>query len=237
VAVGAGVYFGVPWLYAQWIEPVQTHTAQIAQLSARLDTLRQSQEGAQAAVEARVTTLETAGDAGRERVSSAEARVAELEQALAEAAAAREAMSAEVAELRAALQRTTNTLSAEARTSSAAISSLETDADTTSQAVGGLEGQVALLQAQNTLLKARLQLLAENLGDARELLAQAASELGALVEAWPALTAEERAALTTRLDGAALLTESQTASALDELDAVWSQLDRAFRAELARESP
>jgi len=227
IALGVGVYYGAPWVYSSLIQPVQTHTNQISLLTNRLDSLRASVDQAQTVQDDRLTALETHGDEQRERLAAAETAVADLKNALAEEASAREELASQLA----ALQTEMDTQSVEAAALRDTLADLQPAARAAAANVASLQRQMALSRTQNLLLKARVQFVAENVGEARLLLTQSAGDLQTLVETLDLLPADTQAALAVRLIAARALIETQPADALVELESIWAQLDRTVSVE------
>jgi len=233
VAMGAGVYFGVPWVYNALIRPVQEHSAQLALLDARIENLRASVDGSQGTQDNRLTLLETGSDGQRERLASAEAELAELQESLKTETDARAALEAQLV----GAQADNDALAEQLATLQTSVDELQPSVTTTLSDVVHLQQQIALLQVQNGLLIAQIQMVAENLGDARAQLAATASDLGHLLTTTKALDAGTRAALTNRLTTALALVEASPASALTELESIWAQLDRGINPKEASAGP
>jgi chromosome segregation ATPase len=227
VALGAGLYFGVPALYRGWVQPVQDHSAQLAALNVRLDGLNSAIEQGRQAQDTRLTQLETAGDGQRQRLGAAESALADAQAALEAETAARQALADEAAALRAELE----ALGASADATADELARLEPQLAEQSAAAAALSQQLALLSLQNGLLQARLQVAAENLGEARLLLADSAAAVQAYIETAEGLPADQQTALAVRTATAEALIEASPAEALAELEAVWRQLDRAAAGE------
>ena len=219
VGIGAGVYFGVPTLYRALVEPVQANSTALSALSGRVENLRASVDESQGAQDERITALETGNDAGRERIAAAESLVADLESAVDDEAAARELLETGVR----ALEADAGLAATEIATLNASLTQLAS----LSGEVANLNRQIVLLRMRNDLLQARLQINAENLGQARLILQPVSADMIAFVNATDLLPADTRAALAIRLLTAQQLIAPQPAAALDELDSVWAQLDRA----------
>jgi chromosome segregation ATPase len=222
VAIGVGVYFGAPWAYNAFVRPVQEHSAQLALLDAKIANLRASVDGSQGAQDNRLTLLETGSDGQRERLASAEAELAELQETLQSETDARAALEAELAHA----QAENETLGQQLAGMQTSLEALQPSVTTTMSDVARLQQQMALLQIQNGLLIARIQIVAENLGEARTQLTVTGSELSALLAASQGLDVETRAALVNRLTTALALVEASPAAALTELESLWAQLDR-----------
>lgn len=244
LALGAGVYYGIPWVYRNAIEPVQNNTAELTILKNRVEHLDGSTAQAQAAQDARLTALETSGDSMRERTASAETAVSQLESTLQAETSAREALQAEVTTLTAeneSLTAAQSSLAAETAKLQDTVTALREALAAANTDLSALQTQQkterVLLRVKNDLLLARLQLSSENKGQARTLLAQSSADLGALVEGAGSLSADERLALSSRLALADGLLDPDPALALDELDGVWAQLDRLLTPAEAGRAP
>ncbi len=222
IAIGAGVYFGLPALYRSLVQPVQTHSTQIQLLNNRVDNLAASVDNSQAVQDQRLTTLETAGDEERQRLGAAETGLGEAKSALTDETASRTALEKQVTALQSQLDAETAT----AQQLQAGLAELKPELAAATAGMAALQQQMTLLHLQNGLLQARLQVVYENLGDARQLLAASASELRAFIEAPKFLPAETQAALVLRVTTAEALIQQQPTNALTELESVWSELDR-----------
>jgi capsule polysaccharide export protein KpsE/RkpR len=224
VGLGAGVYFGLPWVYRALVQPVQAHTSQIQDLYNRVEGVRAGTEQSQAAQNERLTTLETGSDAARLRLDAAESEVTKLQADLAAAAEAREALAAEVTVLQTAL--------AELETSSAAVraavNNLQPATDATASEVAGLRHELGLLRLENELLRARVQVVAENLGEARAILTGTVAAMTAFIETPGVFVPSVQATLRVRLVSAAALIEAEPAAALADLDSIWREMDRSL---------
>ncbi len=222
VAMGVGVYFGVPWAYNTFVRPVQEHSAQLALLDAKIENLRASVDGSQGAQDNRLTLLETGSDGQRERLASAEAELAELQETLKSETDARAALETELAHA----QAENEALGKQLAGMQTSVEALQPSVTTTMSDVAYLQQQMALLQIQNGLLIARIQIVAENLGEARTQLTVTGAELSALLATSQMLDVDTRAALANRLATALALVEASPATALTELESLWAQLER-----------
>lgn len=175
--IGAGLYFGVPWVYRTFVRPVQENTARMAALEQRV-TQEQTRSSAELqSFEERLTTLETALQDAREEtanrdeafaahdeaLSAATARIDELEASLKKAEADVEAQQETLIDLQAQLDKAQELMTDEG--------------EAVTQQVGVLEGRVALLQTAQDLLRVRLLLLEGDPGAAAEAAALAVSHL------------------------------------------------------------
>lgn len=225
IGIGWGVYFGAPWAYRTLIQPVQTHTTQIAALTQRLDNLSTGMTEAQAAQDARLTTLETGHDGVRERVAALENTAGQWQAPLEAETAARTALEEEVAALKTQVTTLTAELTAARQAMADVTAATATLTQTVSQAQTRQDNEVMWLQGQMNLLQAQTQLSAENVGLARTLLTASHARLSQLVNQLAALPAENRAALVNQLAAAELLIATQPATAWAELMSVSGQVD------------
>jgi hypothetical protein len=222
VALGAGVYFGVPWAYRALVQPIQQHTSQIQELFNRVEGVRSSTEQSQAAQNERLTALETGNDAQRLRLDAAESEAAGLAAALEAESAARLALVEQVAALQAQLEAQA---AAEDEVRAAVVELQPATADTAAQ-VSALQQQLTLVRLENSLLRARVQVVAENLGEARTVLTDTVSAMQAFVETPGLFSASAQSSLTVRLVSAAALVEVEPAAALIDLESIWSEMER-----------
>lgn len=229
VGAGAGIYYGLPFVYRQWVEPVQANAAQLSVLSGRVDNLGTNLNESQTAHDERLTALETGGDAQRERLASAEASVEALKASLASEAEAREALELEVAALR--------TDAAARAAESASLRGSIAELERVTGQLAGLRRQATLLAIRNDLLLARIQLVAENFGEARSLLETVGADLSTFLEGLDGLPVETRTGLANRLVTSASLIKTQPAAALQDLESVWAQMDAAVNPGQAASAP
>jgi chromosome segregation ATPase len=225
VALGAGVYFGLPWAYRALVQPVQMHTAQIQELFNRVEGVRAGTEQSQAAQNERLTALETGNDAERLRLDAAESEAAALAAALAEESAARAALAEEVAALQAALEAQVATAD-EVR---AAVAELQPATADTAASAAALEQQLALVRLENRLLRARVQVVAENFGEARAILTGTVSAMQTLLETPGLFSTSAQSGLAVRLVSATALIEPEPIAALTDLESIWAEMERLLR--------
>jgi len=248
VALGAGVYFGLPWLYRALVQPVETHTTQIQELFNRVEGVRAGVETGQTAQNDRLTALETANDAQRlqldstvtqatdqqaalaaqgELLDATVTQTADLQAALAAETAARAELAGQVADLQGALADQA-AAGAEVQTT---VETLAPLAEANAAQTAALEQQVALLQLENALLRAHLQVAAENFGEARATLTSTVSAMQTFIETPATFTADDQATLTTRLRAAGGLIEAEPVAALTDLDSIWAEMKRLLNSD------
>jgi hypothetical protein len=233
VAIGAGVYYGLPWVYQALVQPVQTHSSQIQDLYNKVEGVRAADEASQAAQNDRLSALEAANDVQRQQVEAAETEAADLraalEQAQADAQTAqdaatadREALAAQVADLQSQL----DTQAAANADVQDAVAELQPATSDNAARNTALQQQLTLLQLENALLHARLQVNAQNLGEARTILTGTVAAMQAFVETPGVFDSDDQETLTVRLRAAASLIEADPAAALTDFDSVWAEMDR-----------
>ncbi len=224
VAIGAGVFFGLPWAYRALVQPVQTHNTQIQDLYNRVEGVRAGTEQSQNAQNDRLTALETGNDDERLRLDAAEDEIEGLRAELAGANGANAALADEVSTLRADLG-ALGEANAEVR---AAVDGLAPASDATAAEVAGLQRELALLRLENDLLRARVQVVAENLGEARTIMTDTVTAMTDPLRSPGAFSADTQATLRVRLTAAAALIDVEPAAALGDLESIWREMDRAL---------
>ncbi|MCC7357912.1 MAG: hypothetical protein IT317_00445 [Anaerolineales bacterium] len=248
VALGVGVYYGLPWLYRTLVQPVQTHSTQIQDLYNRVEGVRAGIEAGQAAQNDRLTALETANDAQRlqldstvtqsnaqqtaleaqqEQLDAATTQAGDMATALEAETSDREALATQVTELQAQLA---DQAAAQA-TAQGTLDELAPATDANTAQVTVLQQQVRLLRLENALLRAQIQIGAENLGDARTTLTTTVGAMQTFVETPGVFSADDQASLTVRLNAAQALIDAEPAAALVDLDSIWAEMDRLLSRE------
>jgi hypothetical protein len=94
--------------------------------------------------------------------------------------------------------------------------------------VAKLQQQITLLRLQNALLTAHIQVVAQNLGDARTVLTTAVAAMQSFVNTPGVFSANDQASLTVRLVTADVLINVDPTTALADLESTWTQMDRAL---------
>ena len=226
IGVGAGAYYGVPYAYAALVQPVQTNANQIALLNAKVDGLKNSTDTSQAAQDARLTALETKGDSEKQRLDAASSDIATLKTELSNEQSARSDLANQVSTLKAQLSAQT-TASAQL---SSDLSALKPATSNAAAQIASLQQQVTLLHLQNDLLMAQIQVVAQNLGDARTILTSTVGEMQTFVMTPGVFSAQDQTALNVRLTTAATLIDSDPASALTDMQSIWTEMNRILTA-------
>lgn len=231
----AKLYFviGIPWLSSTIIEPVQNTAVQVEIVENRVDNLRDVFNESQTSQDERLTELETRGDALREQVAAAETSAADLEEVQANSNESSATMAAEIE----ALQSENADLAHENEALQAEVADLQSVVDITNERLVNLGAAVISMQeqfetervlqhARSNLMQTRLELNAENNGNARQLMSASVESLGALLKESSSLEAEQRTALIGRISGAEELLATDLEASLSELESAWAQIDR-----------
>ncbi|MEA3439818.1 MAG: hypothetical protein U9R58_06015 [Chloroflexota bacterium] len=107
--LGAGGYFGVPYLYAQYIQPVQKHALRLDELETRIDQNEQLMSERLDEFANRLESLVVQVDSNKEAIADIESRLTLVEESQAE----QTTFNSETAEALAAMQTSVEELSAE----------------------------------------------------------------------------------------------------------------------------
>ena len=223
-AFGAGIYYGIPYAYATLVQPVQANANQIVVVGTRVDNLKTSLDASQAAQDSRLTALETQSDSQRQRLDAVESDTATTKKGLDAEQAARDNLASQVAGLKDQLA-TQAEAAAQLRTD---LDSLKPATTAATDQVARLERQVTLLRLQNALLNAHIQVVAQNLGDARGILTTTVTAMQAFITTPGVFSSDATASLSVRLVTAGALIEPDPVTALSDLESVWAQMDRAL---------
>ncbi len=221
--VGAGIYFGVPWVYNTLVRPVQENNARISALEQQqaLEGVRLQEEAL--ALQARVSTLET-------ELATLRETTAMQAQALTDAGQYTADLEAQIALLQANLAQLTLDLTAQ----QALLETYQMELTELDNLVymrtlnvvlrnDALTWRLSLVQTAQDLLKVRLLLLEDNSRAARDALALAATHL-ARVEAADATVAAQLKALQERMTALDGLIEARSFRVGPELESLWADL-------------
>jgi len=214
VALGIGAYYGVPALYRDFIEPIQTNSERIAALE---------ESDARVQVDFREKNSELLSD-----LAQVEGEVAQLHEDLSELAAAKEGLTSRVEDLAKALEdhqkwsARIDDLEGRNRTLEARFSTLEESLDGEDVPYDRLEVQIQLLRAMELVTRARFWMIQGNLGKASDDLTIAKGVL----ETLEADTVEDESLflIIDRLDQVLLEISLTPILAADDLEIVWQLL-------------
>jgi chromosome segregation ATPase len=210
VLIGAGLFYGVPWIYRQLVWPVQENSAQIAVLQNQTQNNSDAIVDNHRTLQERIVALETEVAELRERTAAQaedqDALVQESEQ-LAERVAVledgleaqRQSVEEDIEQVRSDVSVVTADLEEEVEGLQDEVEEtqeeLRQELESSAETLDGVEDQVdqltarlSLLQTAQDLLKVRLLLVEENPGVARETLQLALAHLNRATELLPAQT-------------------------------------------------
>ncbi len=223
VLLAAGVYFGAPWVYRQFIQPVQSSVAQLTLLQGQIEEANTRWAQSFGEQQQRITDLESQLAGQGERVASLEASLSRIDEALVAQQTTLETLSATVNGL------PDNYASAEEietlRDDLAALWEGVSLADQTAAQIEALEYRATLIQVWQETLKTHIYLTAGNVGNAAATLELAAAH----IEQAAALSPKEEQgtldAIQTRLTQAASRLREQPILAAQDLESAWYELD------------
>lgn len=228
VLLAAGVYFGAPWVYRQFIQPVQSSTAQVALLQRQVDETNAQWAESFGEQQQRIAEVESQLADQGERIASLEGSLGRAEEALAEQQATLDELSPAVAAMSndyASLEEV-GTLRDEFTTLQESV----TLADQVAAQLDTLGRRIVLIQTWQEVLKTHLYLTEGNVGDAETTLELALTHL----DQASALSLEsEQEAITsiqTRLTRAASRLREQPIIAAQDLEGAWYELDALITA-------
>ena len=215
IALGVGIYLGVPALLRVWTEPVEANTAQIAQLSQEVDQLKTSQAGALDGLAERVASLEGEATSQREYLSELDTDISNNQESL--------------DDIQSELDRV-DRFSSQLDQLDEVVSELESDVEDLldqqsepSAELQDFQDQLTRLRVMTLLSRARLELLRSNYGLAQENLELARAEYDdqLIAEDSPVIVIIERLDLAVEA-----LPDSPSVAAQD-LEAAWRLLAEA----------
>jgi septal ring factor EnvC (AmiA/AmiB activator) len=227
VLIGVGIYYGVPWVYWRLVIPVQDNAARVEMLQRDLENTRADWNTDLTEQGQRIFTLESDLAAQRERLAALEGDLGRMDELLT-------VQGETLSELQAALDRaedTTGRLGDDVEALYGELDTLRAEMADPNRAIAAFERRLILLQAWGEVLKARLHLLEDNPGNARQALALARANLEQVIALSPEPEAEALSAIQERLDAADTAIEERPFVALNELEIVWRDLDTFITSE------
>lgn len=229
IILGVAAYWGIPRLYTNVITPIQNNISRVDTLEQRVTLLEEQTSQQNEELLDRIGSIELGIDALREELASLEGRITALEE---QAQAQQEALQ----QLQENLTAQTETTEADLQTLDERVSTLEeAQRDLAARmaapeaAIPSFERQLWLMTAWQQLLKARVHLLEENIGDARVAMRAARDALILVLSKSPEGEAETVQGLIERLDAIQADIESRPFLAAQRLDALWSEVEVLFR--------
>jgi chromosome segregation ATPase len=221
VFIGVGIYYGVPWVYWRLVVPIQDTAARVEMLQRDLENTRANWNNELAGQGQRISALENDLAAQKERIAALEADMGRMDELLT-------AQGETLSELQTALGSTeeaTGQLGGDVEALYGELDSLRVEMADPNRVAATFERRLILLQAWGEILKARLHLLEDNPGNARQSLALARDNVERVIVLSPEPEAEALIAIQERLDAADTAIEERPFVALNELEIVWRDLD------------
>lgn len=221
ILIGVGVYYGVPWVYWQLVIPVQESAARIEILQRDLETTRADWNADLTEQGQRISALESGLAAQRERIAALETDIERMDEVLT-------AQGETLNELQTALdgtEETTGQLGDDVEILYGELDTLRIEMADPNRVTAAFERRLVLLQVWGEILKARLHLLEDNTGNARQALALARANLERVIVLSPEPEAEALIAIQERLDAADTAIEERPFVAINELEIIWRDLD------------
>jgi len=227
VLIGVGIYYGVPWVYWRLVIPVQDNAARVEMLQRDLQNTRADWNTDLTEQGQRISILESDLAAQRERLAALEGDLGRMDELLT-------VQGETLSELQTALdsaEDTTGRLGDDVEALYGELDTLRAEMADPNRAIAAFERRLILLQAWGEILKARLHLLENNAGSARQALALARANLEQVIALSPEPEAEALSAIQERLDAADMTIEERPFVALNELEIVWRDLDTFITSE------
>jgi chromosome segregation ATPase len=227
VLIGVGIYYGVPWVYWRLVIPVQDNAARVEMLQRDLEDTRADWNTDLTEQGQRIFTLESDLAAQRERLAALEGDLGRMDELLT-------AQGETLSELRAALdsaEEATGWLGDDVEILYGELDTLRVEMADPNRVAAAFERRLILLQAWGQILKARLHLLEDNPGNARQALALARANLDRVIVLSPEPEAEVLIAIQERLDAADTAIEERPFVATNELEIIWRDLDTFITSE------
>ena len=221
VLIGVGIYYGVPWVYWRLVIPVQDSAARIEMLERGLENTRVDWNSDLTAQSQRISALESDLAVQRERVAALEGDLGRMDKVLI-------TQGETLSELQTALDGagdTTGRLGDDVEALYGELDTLRVEITDPNRVAAVFERRLILLQAWGEILKARLHLLEDNPGNARQALALARANLERVIALSPEPEAEVLIAIQERLDAADTAIEERPFVAMNELEIIWRDLD------------
>lgn len=225
--LGAGVYYGIPWLYRQFVEPVRQNTIDISILDQRTTIENENLREETQTLKKRIATLESTLDEVAASTGSYDMQITESAEQLArvegEVTKVRRDFEGELELVRQDVDALSEVLAEWQPVVEDAVAEVSVQSEVAAAQAQELNGSLALLQASQNLLRVRLLLLEENPRGARDTV-----ELTTLYLDQAALALPDRVeALTEIRERVVALDELIVQNSLrlnTELEAVWADV-------------
>lgn len=236
--IGVAIYFGVPYLYRQFVQPVEVNSLKIDILEEKVDQHNQLLNNQLGTLQARLESLEGQRDSNRERLSELQSEIAGLETALettseanASQAEVLENLEMDLASLQAILRRVNQILDEHNRTIAGAQNEIATLGEALAEAgtpIDSLRREIELVKAMELLTRARLSLFRNDTTSAMEETRMAQALLIRVRESAPPFQQEVLQAIITRLSLAAQGLVDAPLIATEDLELAWQLLLRGL---------
>lgn len=215
--LGVGLYWGVPALFQAFMEPVEANTARLADIGSELNSIQEDHRDSQTRLNERLAALEAEGVTRQERLSELDGAIASLQDG-------QEVHRDQLEELSETEERL-ETIEARLNALEADLAELEQE----ERALTGesLETQFARLRIMELIARARLEILNENYGLARENLAFAQVASEELMDASDGFGEGNLGGVAERLESAASALGESPVVAAEDLEAAWRLLAEA----------
>jgi septal ring factor EnvC (AmiA/AmiB activator) len=227
VLIGVGVYYGVPWVYWRLVIPVQDSAARVQMLQRDLENTRADWNTDLTEQGQRISALESDLASQRERIAALEADMGRMDEVLT-------AQGGTLSGLQNALdssEETMGQLGDDVEALSGELDILRVEIADPNRLVAAFERRLILLQAWGEILKARMHLLEDNAGNARQALSLARANLERVILLSPESEAEALITIRERLDAADTAIEERPFVAINELEIIWRDLDTFITSE------
>jgi archaellum component FlaC len=227
ILIGVGVYYGVPWVYWRLVIPVQESAVRIEMLQRNLENTRADWNTELTEQGQQISALESDLAAQRERMAALEADMGRMDEILT-------TQGETLSELQTTLdsaEEATSQLGDDVEVLYGELDTLRDEIADPNRVAATFERRLILLQAWGEILKARMHLLEDNAGNARQALALARANLEQVILLSPEPEAEALIAIQERLDAADTAIEERPFVAINELEIIWRDLDTFITSE------
>ncbi len=219
--VGLGIYYGLPYLYQQFILPVQINTNQLSIVKTQQASSEQAARLQIEQLQTRLLTLENQHGVDQETISEIQTRLDAGEKTLQETTASLKKLDD--------LQSQIDQIQQKASMNASRVTAMEEQLSANDAPLAALEREVILVKAMELLNRSRLYLLQNNAGLAAGDVQAARGLLASLQDTTPE---EEKPALTALLARVDLALSSLPFSpviAADDLEIAWRLLVQGLK--------
>jgi chromosome segregation ATPase len=227
VLIGVGIYYSVPWIYWRFVVPVQDSAARVQILQRDLENTRADWNTDLTEQGQRISALESDLATQRERIAALEADMGRMDEIL----TAQEETLIELQSTLDGVEEATGQLGDDVEVLYSELDTLRVEVAEPNRVAAAFERRLILLQAWGEILKARMHLLEDNAGNARQALALARANLERVIVLSPEPEAEALIAIQERLDAADTAIEERPFVAINELEIIWRDLDTFITSE------